>query len=63
MVIGLTLNDSKSVMPTTVLTYLGVELDTVAMQARLNEEKLLESLAQLLSTEGGRNFMVSNCVC
>ena len=38
--IDLPLNEKKTVHPTTCLTFLGIELDTVAMEARLDAEKL-----------------------
>jgi hypothetical protein len=40
--LGIPIADDKTVEPTTCLTFLGIELDTVAMQMRLPQDKLTE---------------------
>lgn len=38
--IGLPIKPSKTVLPTTTLTFLGLELDTVKFETRLPQDKL-----------------------
>ena len=40
--LGVPMSEKKTEGPTTCLTFLGIELDTVAMEARLSEERLAE---------------------
>lgn len=40
--LGVPINDSKTVWPTTLLTFLGLDIDTVAMTIRIPEEKLVK---------------------
>ena len=40
--VGIPLKQEKTVYPTTILTFLGLELDTQAMEIRLPQEKLLK---------------------
>jgi hypothetical protein len=47
--LGIPIADSKTEGPTQCLTFLGIELDTVAMEARLSATRLAE-LQTLIST-------------
>lgn len=40
--LGVPINDSKTVWPTTLLTFSGLDIDTVAMTIKIPEEKLLK---------------------
>jgi hypothetical protein len=51
--LGLPMAASKTEGPTTCLTFLGIEIDTVAMEARLSASKLAE-LQLLLKNWGGK---------
>ena len=39
---GVRLADDKTVEPVEVLTFLGVELDTIKMETRLPQDKIIE---------------------
>ena len=45
--IGVPISHKKTVSCTTKLTFLGIELDTVTMQARLDQEKLNKCISQI----------------
>lgn len=45
--IGIPMAPKKTVGPSQVLTFLGVELDTIKKQARLPEDKLNKCLSQI----------------
>jgi len=47
--IGIPIKEAKTVLPCTLLTFLGIELDSVLMEKRLPKEKL-EKIRALLST-------------
>jgi len=46
--IGIPIKNEKTVLPTTVITFLGLELDTVAMELRLPEDKLIKLREKLI---------------
>ena len=48
--LGIPIAHDKTVEPTTCLSFLGIELDTVAMQMRLPQDKLSELCNQLQAT-------------
>ncbi|XP_069138816.1 uncharacterized protein [Argopecten irradians] len=51
--VGIPIKHTKTVQPTTVITFLGVEIDTVQMEARLPPDKV-EKINSLLSAFGSR---------
>ena len=52
--LGVPIADDKLEGPSTCLTYLGIEIDSILMQLRLPDEKLLELRALLLSWQNKR---------
>jgi hypothetical protein len=46
---GVPLVEDKTVFPTEILTFLGVEIDTIAMELRLPQNKLVEIKNRILS--------------
>ncbi|XP_033739602.1 uncharacterized protein LOC117326910 isoform X1 [Pecten maximus] len=51
--VGIPIKHSKTVQPTTTITFLGVEIDSIAMEARLPQEKV-EKVKALLSSFSSR---------
>ena len=47
-VLGVPLEPSKLVRPVTCLTFLGIKIDTIALQIRLPEDKLINFRRELL---------------
>lgn len=45
--IGLPIKSEKTVYPTTILTFLGLELDTVQFQVRLPNDKLIQLQSEI----------------
>lgn len=55
--LGIPLEPSKLIGPAQVMEFLGIEVDTLAMQLRLPPEKL-ERLASLVSDTAGKNLLL-----
>lgn len=53
--IGLPIKPSKTVLPTTTLTFLGFELDTVNFKSRLPQEKLVSSREDVLKLKSQKS--------
>lgn len=53
--IGLPINASKTVYPSTTLTFLGLELDTVLFEIRLPQDKLIRLKQQLAKLQNRRS--------
>lgn len=53
--IGLPINDSKTVYPSTTLTFWGLELDTVLLEVRLPQDKLILLILQLAKLHNRRS--------
>lgn len=53
--IGLPINDSKIVYPSTTLTFLGLELDTVLFEVRLPQDKLIRLILLLAKLHNRRS--------
>lgn len=53
--IGLPIKPSKTVLPTTTLTFLGLELDTVKFEIRLPEDKLVSLMVEVLKLKSQKS--------
>lgn len=53
--IGLPINDSKTVYPSTTLTFLGLELDTVLFEVKLPQDKLIRLKLKLAKLHNRRS--------
>lgn len=53
--IGLPIKPSKTVLPTTTLTFLGLELDTVEFEIRLPEDKLVSLMVEVLKLKSQKS--------
>ena len=53
--IGLPINSKKTVYPTTTITFLGLELDTVMFEIRLPNDKLVNLKQQISKLQNRRS--------
>lgn len=53
--IGLPIKPSKTVLPTTTLTFLGLELDTVKFEIRLPQDKVVSLMEEVLKLKSQKS--------